>query len=104
MAREVERVGRRYFVQTPNRYFPIEPHFLFPGFQFLPLAVQVGLVRRFALGYHEALPDRDEALEAVREIRLLDAARDAAAVPGGVAAARAVRRSDQVLDRARRVG
>jgi hypothetical protein len=82
MAQEVRRVGRRYFVQTPNRNFPIEPHFLFPGFQFLPLAVRVGLVRRFALGYHEALPNRDEALEAVREIRLLDAVEMRRLFPG----------------------
>ena len=73
MAREIRRVGPRFFVQTPNRYFPIEPHFFFPGFQFLPLALRIALVRRFALGYHAAIPDPDEARRAVVEIRLLSA-------------------------------
>jgi hypothetical protein len=35
-AAEIRRVGRKYFVQVPNRHFPIEPHFLFPCAQFLP--------------------------------------------------------------------
>jgi hypothetical protein len=71
MADEVQRVGRRYFVQTPNRYFPIEPHFLFPGFQFLPEAAQVFLLSHFRLGTYEIVRDRDYARTLVREIRLL---------------------------------
>lgn len=82
MASEVRRVGHRYFVQTPNRYFPIEPHFLFPGFQFLPIDARVALVRRFALGYHDAIPERSAALAAVAEIRLLNAAEMRELFPG----------------------
>jgi hypothetical protein len=52
MAREVQRVGRRYFVQVPNRSFPIEPHVLLPGFQYLPLRVQVWAVTHLYLGWH----------------------------------------------------
>lgn len=82
MAAEIERVGERFFVQTPNRHFPLEPHFLLPGFQFLPLATRVALVRRFALGYHEALPDPEAARAAVSEIRLLSAAELRRLFPG----------------------
>lgn len=35
-ARELQRVGRRWFVQTPNRAFPIEPHALLPFVHWLP--------------------------------------------------------------------
>ena len=71
MASEVRRVGRRYFVQTPNRWFPIEPHFLFPGFQFLPESIKVVLLRRFSLGWFPRIPDLIEARAVAREIRLL---------------------------------
>jgi hypothetical protein len=49
MAREIMRVGKRYFVQTPNYHFPMEPHFLVPGFQWLPLAVRTSLLQNFPL-------------------------------------------------------
>jgi len=71
MADEVQRVGDRYYVQTPNRYFPLEPHFLFPFFQFLPVRFRVFLVTHFNLGWRGKIPDRQEALLAVQEIRLL---------------------------------
>lgn len=71
MAAEVRRVGKRYFIQTPNIYFPLEPHFLFPFFQFLPLKIRVLLLRHFNLGWFEKTPDAVKAKEIVGSIRLL---------------------------------
>ncbi len=71
MAREIRRVGRHHYVQTPNRRFPIEPHFQFPLFQYLPVAWRVALVRRYELGWYDRLPDPADATELVRSIRLL---------------------------------
>lgn len=36
MADEIIRVAKKYWVQTPNKNFPIEIHFMFPFFLFLP--------------------------------------------------------------------
>ena len=74
MAREVRRVGRRYFIQTPNKYFPIEPHFLFPGFQFLPLSLRAWLLNHFDLGWRRRVPSRQDARAVVASVRLLSRA------------------------------
>ncbi len=74
MAQEIRRVGARYFVQTPNRYFPMEPHFLFPGFQFFPLQVQVWLLQHFSLGWRGKIPDFQAAKRSIESIRLLSKA------------------------------
>ena len=71
MASEIRRVGRRYFVQTPYRYFPIEPHFVFPMFQFLPLSIRALMLRNFSLGWVARQPDRKRAAEEVSSINLL---------------------------------
>ena len=39
-AREVARVGRAYWVQTPNRWFPVEQHLLTPLVHWLPKSWQ----------------------------------------------------------------
>ncbi|MEX2567235.1 MAG: methyltransferase domain-containing protein [Cyclobacteriaceae bacterium] len=36
MASEIQRVGKYFFVQTPNKYFFLEPHYALPFFQFMP--------------------------------------------------------------------
>ncbi|MDZ7776454.1 MAG: methyltransferase domain-containing protein [Bacteroidales bacterium] len=71
MADEMQRIAKNIFVQTPNRYFPIEPHFLFPFFQFLPLGVQVWLLTHFQLGWHPKHQNKNKAKVAAKSIRLL---------------------------------
>lgn len=71
MAREIQRVAPLYFVQTPSFFFPLEPHFLFPFFHWLPRKLRVLLVRRFSLGWYGRVPDAEEASRLVRGIRLM---------------------------------
>ena len=71
MANELRRIGKRYYVQTPHKYFPVEPHYVVPMFQFLPIGARASLVQRFALGWMPKHPDRDKAIEAVSSVRLL---------------------------------
>jgi hypothetical protein len=72
MALEIRRVGAHYYVQTPNRHFPIEPHFVFPGFQYLPLSWRIWLVRHFSLGWYPKFLDDETARALVTSIRLLN--------------------------------
>ena len=73
MASEIRRVARGYFVQTPNKYFPIEPHFLFVGWQFMPLSIRAWLLQRRDWGWMKREPSAASALESVASIRLLSA-------------------------------
>jgi Methyltransferase domain len=71
MAREVQRVAASYWVQTPNYWFPMEPHFLVPAWQFLPRETRISLIQRRQCGWRGPCPDRADAERAVGEIRLL---------------------------------
>jgi Methyltransferase domain len=71
MAREVQRVARAFWVQTPNFWFPMEPHFLVPGWHWMPETARIALIRRRACGWRGPCPDPEDAARTVREIRLL---------------------------------
>jgi hypothetical protein len=83
MAGEMRRVARGYFIQTPYRHFPLEPHFLFPAWQYLPVRVRVALYQHLQLGWMGRQPDAALARTAVEQIRLLDRRAMRALFPDG---------------------
>jgi len=48
-AEVVRRLGDHMWIQTPYRYFPIEPHFVIPWFQHLPVAARCTVASRWPL-------------------------------------------------------
>lgn len=71
MANEIRRAGENYFIQTPNFYFPLEPHWLFPFFQFLPFRLRVFMTQHFNIGGYPKTKNFSEAVNRVKEVRLL---------------------------------
>jgi hypothetical protein len=71
MANEIRRVGKNYFVQTPNYYFPIEAHWLIPFFQFMPFAVRVFITQHFSIQGYPKTKNREAAKKRISEVRLL---------------------------------
>ena len=64
-------IAKYYYCQTPNKYFPIEPHFMFPLFQLLPKRVKIFLLINFRLGSFDNISDQDTAIKYLSEIKLL---------------------------------
>jgi hypothetical protein len=71
MAAEVRRVARAYWVQTPNFWFPMEPHFLTPAWHWLPVSLRVEILRRRPVGWMGRVSDPVKARQVVEEVRLM---------------------------------
>ena|SRR5215471_19533755 len=71
-AHEMLRLGRRIYCQTPNKWFPIEPHFLGLFVHWLPRRWFTAFVYRyFTVNGWVARPDRNRCRELVNSVRLL---------------------------------
>jgi hypothetical protein len=70
-AETIHSLADAHWVQTPYRYFPVEPHWLFPGMQFLPVRARVMIARRWLLA-HTRHADSRRATRIVLSTELLD--------------------------------
>jgi hypothetical protein len=72
-ANEVRRVGKAYWVQTPDPRFFIEPHYLSPFIHWLPIPIRSRLVRYATLWGILARPSDQEIKDRIEELRLIGA-------------------------------
>ena len=70
-AAELRRVAEKIWVQTPSRWFFVEPHFLTPFIHYLPKGWQRRLVRNFTLWGWITRPTQQYVDNVLSEIRLL---------------------------------
>lgn len=71
-AAECQRVGIRVYVQTPNKWFLIEPHLLTPAIHWLPRQWSRRLLRNFTVWGLITRPDGSTCDRFLNEVRLLD--------------------------------
>jgi hypothetical protein len=72
LAANVRRLAPAYFVQTPYFWFPIEPHFRFPLFHWVPESLRYRLIMAGDLGYMKKAYSVSDAVRSVQSARLLD--------------------------------
>lgn len=70
-AREIERVGREYWVQTPDPRFFIEPHYLTPFIHWLPVNQRRKVARYGTMWGLMEHPDERQIEGMLKEIRLI---------------------------------
>jgi len=70
MVSEIMRVGKKHIVQTPNKYFFLEPHYLLPFFDIIPKKLKYFILTKTKLSRLKKW-DKKFASQYIEEIRLL---------------------------------
>jgi 2-polyprenyl-3-methyl-5-hydroxy-6-metoxy-1,4-benzoquinol methylase len=81
MALEILRVGKSYFIQTPNVYFPIEAHYALPFAQYYTNGFLYFILTKTKFSRLKKW-NSAEASQYIAEIRLLNAQEMKALFPG----------------------
>lgn len=74
LAEVIRGAAPHHWVQTPYRYFPVEPHWVAPGMQFLPPNMRALFVQHWPLGARTHHDDPRGALREALETDLVSAA------------------------------
>ncbi|MDP2686909.1 MAG: hypothetical protein Q8O62_06790 [Aequorivita sp.] len=83
-SKESKRVAEKYYIQTPNYWFPIEPHFVTPFFHWLPKEIRIKLLQNFNLGWYKKAKSYQEAKSNVEGCSLLTKKRFKSLFPDAV--------------------
>ena len=84
MATNVRRLAPVYYVQTPNFWFPYEPHFRVPFFHWLPEQVRARLCMQMNLGFGGQQTTLDAAMRRVQSACVIDRGQLAELFPDAV--------------------
>ncbi|MEZ7956293.1 MAG: class I SAM-dependent methyltransferase [Rubritalea sp.] len=74
-ASEANRVGKSYWIQTPAKEFPVEPHVLTPFIHWFPKKIQLRLAKYFTVRswiLDQSRPSRQSIYDLVDEVVLLN--------------------------------
>jgi hypothetical protein len=80
-AAEIRRLAPAYYVQTPNFWFPLDPHSNAPMLHWLPQPLQRRLVTRKARGFYAKAASLDHAMQIVEGTSMLERAQVAELFP-----------------------
>jgi hypothetical protein len=70
-ARWILETRKPFYLQTPSYWFPLEPHFRFLGWQWLPESWRAAMLRSKSRGFFPKAQNYEEAMMHVESIKLL---------------------------------
>lgn len=71
MAEQILALDLPFWIQTPNYWFPMEPHYRIPGLQLMPRGLRIRVLHLKRCGRRASAAEWNRSVELVDEVRLL---------------------------------